>query len=1577
MKSSTKFKFFSLLTLWALLISLVLPLAAFADDSTPPDSEQSTEVSGQSSEQGDDTAPTEEITTTNEVTVNEGTGDQSAGEGAWTEEIVPTDAPVDDPAATESAVEATAPTQEASTLEQQVEPAPDETVTEIMDSVPEGTQILVLDENGETLPLATEEAAEVLAVPDPYYTVGSVLYAFTSADCDPVTGDVQPCTNPIQASIDFLNGTTASSPWFGVGATPDDGAIYVEAGVYTEDVTIDGNAAWNSGGNTPSSLTLSGAGSLFSILDGALVVMDMNTFSFGGFSVYDYNTDGNPTYIGASGNLGTFGLMDVVVQNDAGTGIDVSTHSGDIAFSAVHSNNNHGDGARLDNTAGTGTVSVDDSIFDSNDDAGLFVLSKGNITLKDVTASGNTDSGAPLNNSFGTGSISVDTSIFNDNSYDGLDAWSAGDITLSDVTASGNYYNGAHLNNLYGSGSISVDPSVFNGNGTSSSYGYGLEAYSYGDITLADVTASGNYDSGAYLENSGGTGSISVDPSIFNDNGYYGLDAWSAGDITLTDVTASGNYHTGAHLYNLFGTGNISVDPSVFNGNGTSGSWGSGLEAYSNGDITLADVTASGNYDRGAYLNNSYGTGSISVDPSIFNDNGYYGLDAYSTGDMTLTDVTASGNYYTGAYLYNSYGSGSISVDPSVFNGNGTSGYYGYGLEAYSNGDITLADVTASGNYDSGAYLENSGGTGSISVDPSSFSYNGLGGWGRGLEVYSGGNVTLTNVTADYNNETGAYIDNTWGTGDVTIDPSSFSYNGLGGWGRGLEVYSLGNITLTDVIADYNGETGAYLVNSYVSGSDVTIDPISFNSFSYNGLGGWGRGLEVYSGGNVTLTDVIADYNNETGAYIDNTWGTGDVLIDPSSFSYNGQAGYGRGLEVYSGGNVTLTDVIADYNNETGAYINNAGVTGYDVTIDTIAFNSFSHNGQGEWGRGLDVYSGGNVTLINVIADYNNEDGAYIDNYWGYGDVLIDPSSFSYNGQGSWGRGLEVYSGGNVSLTNVAADYNNETGAYIDNTWGTGDVMIDPSSFGDNGQGGWGNGLEIYSGGPASLTSVNAIGNASNGISTSTSGEITLNNVLAGDNGEAGAWLDNCARDGLTGECTNTDIVEVLSSNFNSNWFHGLDIATSGDIYLTTIGAGWNGQSGEFGSGLSVCNYFDPDGDGGEDGYCQNQAASLSMDTENYFIGNFGNGFEIYTAGLITLEGVNSGGNGWGGGYADTPDSAVIDPSSFSGNTETGLSLAVAGSLTLTDVTANGNGSAGLDNCRYDPGSDSCLGSANVTVNGTHNEFSGNGGPGLGLFSSGGIDLENMTAYENSDTGIALFADGDVTLNAVDALWNSGDGLFITGLTGDWANIVTVSGGEYTGNGYGLNVSACQLNLDGAQTFVSNQTGDVFFNQNPACLPSEGGGGEEDSVVHPPNPILPPVVIPVTAGQEFEVSCDTDPMVVQLGDIQITLSGLCGYSLVLDLVPDDDLPGDLPEGATYGAGLSIALLQDGSPVDEFPEGSGMSIAFNVPSGLAGTELAAVDWIDGEWVEMNPGPVATGSTAVMSMNESGTCVLIGY
>jgi hypothetical protein len=452
-------------------------------------------------------------------------------------------------------------------------------VTEILDQLPADTGLTVLDASGNALPLASTDAAEALAAADPYFMIGADTYRFFGATgaCS-AGGFVTNCFDntpaPIQRAINYLSSNNL---------TPTDGNIYVDAGTYTEKVTVDA-ANWTT---KPTYLGLIGAGSSLTTLNGTFKIWDMNAFTLSGFSVA-VPTVGTAAGVSVYGNTGTLQLTDLVVANPNGSyGIDIGDQTGDVNLTNVTASGSGSVGANI--YVKTGNVTINNGNFSSNKlGNGLDISADvGNVTLNNVTATHNGDFGASIWS--GNGSIFIDGGDFSINEFgSGLSAGTdKGDITLNNVSANNNRDTGAKV--LIGKGNIFINGGDFSANG------YGLNGYTdEGNITLNQIAANNNNKgSGASIWI--GLGSLIVNKGDFSVNQFgSGLIAGTDnGNVALNNVTSSNNGLSGAYAsgnnidiicgnYSNNGRFGLTLDNSgghtfldepYLNGNGLGGYW--------------------------------------------------------------------------------------------------------------------------------------------------------------------------------------------------------------------------------------------------------------------------------------------------------------------------------------------------------------------------------------------------------------------------------------------------------------------------------------------------------------------------------------------------------------------------------------------------------------------------------------------------------------------------------------------------------------------------------------------------------------------------------------------------------------------------------------------------------------------------------------------------------------------------------------------------------------------------------------------------------------------------------------------
>jgi hypothetical protein len=238
--------------------------------------------------------------------------------------------------------------------------------------------------------------------------------------------------------------------------------------------------------------------------------------------------------------------------------------------------------------------------------------------------------------------------------------------------------------------------------------GDGLQVVSYNDITLDNISSSGNGSDGVYLNNCNGigfscsgSGNITISgTNTFYENTEFGLRVYSAGEITANNITSINNTLTGAAFYNFAGTGGdvTLTGTNTFNNNDNGIGDGYGLGIQSNGVISLNNITANNNAQFGVFLENNLpgGSGDIIITGiNTFNDNDWGGINAVSNGNIRIENVTANNNGGSGLGL--GVLDAEIEVTCGILNNNGS-----YGVAANTSNALTLNGVIFSGNVDGG-----------------------------------------------------------------------------------------------------------------------------------------------------------------------------------------------------------------------------------------------------------------------------------------------------------------------------------------------------------------------------------------------------------------------------------------------------------------------------------------------------------------------------------------------------------------------------------------------------------------------------------------------------------------------------------------------------------------------------------------------------------------------------------------------------------------------------------------------------------------------------------------------------------
>ncbi|HNF93240.1 MAG TPA: right-handed parallel beta-helix repeat-containing protein, partial [Anaerolineales bacterium] len=358
-----------------------------------------------------------------------------------TRSVLADDAP---PTPTDEVPTETPPVEEPSETQETLE----QTVPEILEQLPTETEIVVLDENSEPLPLVSNEAANVLVTGDPQWcpagvtpgtdTLGQCTVAHTSFN--DLINDLQ--TNSatyygsgtIYVAYDYAANTAGDSSndiIFDYGALDLTDLVVQGGWDFTQDKVVGTSTIdlkpgyslefWDWGGyGTPATLTLK---NLFITNSDGLFIGDDSDVTTADITLENVEVDSTEfgTYIETDGDIEITNSKFNNTAND--NGLTIYSYGGDVTLEQVLARQNDGDGAYIE---ADGDITIKNSVFDNNDLSGAYI---------------DTSCGC------GTGNVFVQSSTFIENNDRGLVVYAIGDITVDSIDAELNEVGGVELDN--------------------------------------------------------------------------------------------------------------------------------------------------------------------------------------------------------------------------------------------------------------------------------------------------------------------------------------------------------------------------------------------------------------------------------------------------------------------------------------------------------------------------------------------------------------------------------------------------------------------------------------------------------------------------------------------------------------------------------------------------------------------------------------------------------------------------------------------------------------------------------------------------------------------------------------------------------------------------------------------------------------------------------------------------------------------------------------------------------------------------------------------------------------------------
>lgn len=573
----------------------------------------------------------------------------------------------------------------------------------------------------------------------------------------------------------------------------------------------------------------------------------------------------------------------------------------------------------------------------------------------------------------------------------------------------------------------------------------GVRANGYGDIVIhgGNIATSGDRADGVAADNNmgGDSGGIEITVGDISTTGSVagGVRAMAYGGsttITAGTISTAGYGADGVYGWSYMGDTTVNVD-----GVHTAGDGGRGIVAYSGGTTTVVagDVTTTG---QG--FNEYLDAGGIKAVGAAVH--------------VQAGTVSTSGDFSTGIYANSNFVHDNGQEDRGITvtaDRVATSGYSSDGIRTVNigrdgNTDITVNEVTTSGDFSTGV-----------------FGYSVFGDIAVNAGTIETGGLTSPGVIA-----ASLYGDVTVDVGSVTThgdqSPGIYTYNG----GQQMSGATVNSVRADSVVTEGEGSIGVYSVSlgtqirTNIDVGSVTTsgdgatgirviadgqgDNVVVNAGSVSTSGLYADGIDVINyalGGKIDVTAGTVSTTGDMTAGIFTYANSGDTNITVDRLSTTGVASFGiSAASLY--GDVTLHagDVTTEGNSSFGISVSgqNASVVVGSVTtqgytgvginagaVDAVSVQAGTVTTHGEGSFGIDA-SGTNVTIdAGTITTYGAVGvGIYAVGYGPRGSIDISVSG-GVNVHGNYAGAVVARTGGTVTLDNgglISTDGNGSFG---------------------------------------------------------------------------------------------------------------------------------------------------------------------------------------------------------------------------------------------------------------------------------------------------------------------------------------------------------------------------------------------------------------------------------------------------------------------------------------------------------------------------------------------------------------------
>jgi hypothetical protein len=490
-----------------------------------------------------------------------------------------------------------------------------------------------------------------------------------------------------------------------------------------------------------------------------------------------------------------------------------------------------------------------------------------------------------------------------------------------------------------------------------------------GQLSLDSVALHDNIGAGVYVYGHGSSASLvravlAGALSEAADEVAPGLLVQHGGAAVVTDSLIEGNGGAGIYLYDdasaeLEG---VTVQETLSAHDGTGG-WGAYVMDHSS--LAARDVVFVRNHQVGigAYLDSTVELTDVSIEETLHASDGTdgHGVFVWEGAALVAQDVQLVGN--ADCALVASYGGSAdllrVTISDTRWREDGT---WGRGIEVSMGSSLRAEDCVIERNGRTGIYVGQAGSTAQlIRTDVREQVGEADGFLGRGIEVYDEAVLEAVDCVIEGNPDAGLYSSDYTDLTLSGVEVRDSRAQADGEPGAGIVLENGATLTASDCLVEATVGLG---IIARDEGTLLNLDRVHVRDTRLDPSGDSGHGIAVQAEAVMVAEDCLLEDNTSVGIFVGD--GAASVALSGTEVRNtrtNGMGQYGRGMEVQDGGQVVAEDCLFEGNATTGILAAGEGVA---VHLTDVRVEDTVRGGNSSVGNGISCQEGAIVDAVDV-----------------------------------------------------------------------------------------------------------------------------------------------------------------------------------------------------------------------------------------------------------------------------------------------------------------------------------------------------------------------------------------------------------------------------------------------------------------------------------------------------------------------------------------------------------------------------------------------------------------------------------